>query len=149
MAKSNKYEIQIGSQMENKFTTKDLIDFYYKLMHDITDRYFKGYAFYLAINAAVFGFTFSSSLQEQYKSKVLIVGLIINILFYLVTFVYTIWTFKIYKTLRLFLSKVTNENDFEKTIQKDTKSGHSLLQVLALGANCSVLTIIIAYLSLL
>ena len=135
--------------MENKFDTKELIQFYYKLMHDVTDRYFKGYAFFLAINAAVFGYIFSSKVDDAIKNKVLSIGLIICVLFSLATVANSIWTFGIYKTLRGLLSTVTKDHEFESRIYSDTKRGWWLLNVMSVGANCSVFTITIAYIILL
>lgn len=135
--------------MENKCDTKELIQFYYKLMHDVTDRYFKGYAFFLAINAAVFGYLFSSKVDDAIKNNVLVVGLIICILFLLATVANSLWTFGIYKTLRQLLATVTKDHEFESNIYNDTKRGWWLLNVMSIGANCSVVTVTIAYIVLL
>jgi hypothetical protein len=135
--------------MNNKFDNKELTDFYYKLMHDMADRYFKGYTFFLVINAALFGYTFSSQVEQSLKSKILIVGLIISTLFLFATIANCIWMFGMYRTLRKLLSKASKESEFEFQIHSDTTKGWWLLQTMAVGATGSVITIIGAYIFLL
>jgi len=67
--------------MKENFTDKEEVEFYYKLIHDVTDRYWKTYAFFLAINAAVFGYAFSSNLEIYFQKKSSLIDLILCILF--------------------------------------------------------------------
>ena len=74
---------------------------------------------------------------------------LVVILFFLATVANSLWTFGVYKTLRHLLATVTKDHEFENRIYKDTQKGWWYLNVMSIGANCSVLTVTIAYIVLL
>lgn len=134
---------------------EELIDKYYKAIMDASDRCFKGFAFFLSMNAVVLGYLINSkikniSIESVIEKKIIWSGIIVDFLYLICNISLYIFTVSIYKTYSVIASRV-NENDkvIAMMVKKDVSRGKTVYHITFLSILSVTIFLIILYFSML
>ncbi len=137
--------------METTIKRNELIDRYYRIIIDISDKYFKGFAFFLAINAVLLGYLINSNVKgiiidDSIRFKIISSGILTNVIFFLCTVYVYLLSLSVYKTYSKLALGINFEDSFiANRVNSDIKRGKQVYHITFLSVLLVVVLVIILY----
>ena len=116
-----------------------------KMAWDVTNFYARGITFFLAINAAVFGYVLKVDIEKGMKTMILVFGFVTGILFLLCSVAFVVWTLGIWRTVQDCFLSGDSEAIQKYSVAQNFARGRKLFGFFMFGALTLIVLIIIAY----
>jgi len=126
-----------------------IFESYTKMAWEVTNFYAKGIAFFLAINAAVFGYVLQTNLPTELQRAILGFAAVVGLLFLLCSIGYFVWAAGVFRTVQSTFLGTDVQLSEKYGVALNFARGRTLFGLFALGALSLNVLVIVAHVLLL